>query len=569
MKRICIFTLFLSISTAFSQPKDGEFEPEEPLNFFLTSPIRKIELKSIVQGCFSPDNDVIVYEKHSDSTLTITNCSINIDKTKKNDKPPVHQNEINSNLLSSILTAINLNPFHQPSLHDFQIKEEDKQNYLAYVEKIVKENKKMNPRETFDEDFFYSIPSMLDTLNNTLLSNIILDQQEEGGCSVSFVFSIQITNENNEILNISKSYCWEQITSVRGFYMNKISWLLPWKFEFNGIVFNCHNIEFSRFISSCIPDDFSGKEVFDNSELIMSIAKFLFIGYSQQSKNEKKMIENTDCQYIDVVFPEADVEPPQRALSRIKFNYFTMDLPKMQSDIIPLAYPSDKIPTIDSLFSIIYNIENKLRNDSLSEERLVSICVKIHDLSLNITTELFCNLIKKKMKYWSIDFRYDELLILLSNNSEEDYTTKPLTKKEYKKYLKTIDLKALKEFDFYPYYRFRFVDSETNYSTESEIIQKYRLKQTSDFQEELEFAERIIIDFAKKQKGNITTDSLSKRKALQIYFDKDIALLKLLKIIHVALKNNLVYDCFYKRGYLNFYMRDDLDDEGWDYGRIK
>lgn len=302
--------------------------------------------------------------------------------------------------------------------------------------------------------------------------------------------------------------------------------------------------------------------------MFLIISVFIFAGYAQANKDEINSFESTDCQYVSLVIPEANVDAPQEGFSRMKFNYFTIDLPKMQSTIISMAYPSVEIPTIDSLFSRIRNIKNELRKDVFGEYKLVSICVKINDLPLNITTDLFCILIKENMEYWAVDFRCDELFILLHNKSEGNLETKPLTKKEYKKYLQAIDLEALKEFDFYPYYRFRFANSETNLSAESEIIQKHRIKQTANFQEELKLAEKIIIDFANKEKENNTADSSAKRKTLQIYFDNDIALLRLLKIIHVAQENDLMYDCFYKRGYLNFYIRKD-DDDGWDYGRVK
>jgi hypothetical protein len=40
--------------------------------------------------------------------------------------------------------------------------------------------------------------------------------------------------------------------------------------------FGVYDIEFSKFINACIPDNFMGKGVFDNSRLIMEIADYLW-----------------------------------------------------------------------------------------------------------------------------------------------------------------------------------------------------------------------------------------------------------------------------------------------------
>jgi len=40
--------------------------------------------------------------------------------------------------------------------------------------------------------------------------------------------------------------------------------------------FGVYDIEFSKFINACIPDNFMCKGVFDNSRLIMDIADYLW-----------------------------------------------------------------------------------------------------------------------------------------------------------------------------------------------------------------------------------------------------------------------------------------------------
>ena len=135
----------------------------------------------------------------------------------------------------------------------------------------------------------------------------------------------------------------------------------------------------------------------------------ILISCSQKSK----LIEDADCIALAVVVPAPDINLPQGYT--IRFNYLTIDLAKMRSKILPLTYPSFKTPNIDSLFSIIYSTKNELKKDSLAEEKLISICVKIHNLPLNIITEMACFLRKNGITTWSVDFSYDEFFIVLSN----------------------------------------------------------------------------------------------------------------------------------------------------------
>ena len=277
----------------------------------------------------------------------------------------------------------------------------------------------------------------------------------------------------------------------------------------------------------------------------LSIA-IILISCSQKSKS----IEDADCLAFNIMFPEPNVNLPRGDSFRL--NYLLIDLAKMGSKILPLTYPSVEIPNIDSLFSTIYSIENELKKDSLAEEKSISICVKIHNLPLNIVTEIMCFLMKNDIVPWSVDFRYEEFLIVLSN---KEYTNEYPNEEEYNEYLKSADLKALEGlFNFFPYNRFFFIDSKTNYSTEAKIVKKHKLK-TDNFQKELELIKTYIVDFSNSQTENIPIE----RKAMQIRFDKEIAILKLSKIIHFAQENDLEYDCFYKKGYLNIYTRNEYE----------
>ena len=92
-----------------------------------------------------------------------------------------------------------------------------------------------------------------------------MNQGEAWYSTTSNWFNIQIINQNNDTLNITRNY-----------YVSTFPWNLPWKFKYKGQYFNSCNIELSKFINACIPDDFLDKEIFDNKLLIMKIADYLY-----------------------------------------------------------------------------------------------------------------------------------------------------------------------------------------------------------------------------------------------------------------------------------------------------
>jgi hypothetical protein len=92
-----------------------------------------------------------------------------------------------------------------------------------------------------------------------------LDGQEGFTSTTSNWFRIRLINYNSDTITVSRRY-----------YVSTLPWNLPWKFEYKGLHFNCYNVDFSKYISSCIPDDFMDKEVFDNKLLIKEIADYLW-----------------------------------------------------------------------------------------------------------------------------------------------------------------------------------------------------------------------------------------------------------------------------------------------------
>ena len=240
-----------------------KYFPEFPIKSFLDLPVKSFSINSGSQGCFHSVNNKVNYERINDSTFATATFSVNDFMDKK---PSTFKNQVSGITLTNTLIAINSNPSVIPSLKDFQITEKEKQSYLTLVDKRLKDKgtDDISGKRKINKDFYYSVLQMLDTLDNSVIQHV-LNQTETGWSTTSNWFTIQIINENNDTLNISRNY-----------YINTLPWNLPWMFEYKGLNFNCYSINFSRLINSCIPDKFMGKGAFDNSVLIMEIADYLW-----------------------------------------------------------------------------------------------------------------------------------------------------------------------------------------------------------------------------------------------------------------------------------------------------
>lgn len=239
------------------------FHIKNPLKSFLTYPLKSMFISSGFNGCFNSKENDIYYTSKDDTTFAVSDVSGFISS-----EPEIvnFRNDANIKLLERILTNVSLNPYEIPSIKDFLITEPDINNFLDLVEEEIGKNQTdyLNRNKYIDHDFYFSIPTKLDTLGNSIINDII--NFREVGCSYSKEwFTINIINQNDDTLKIARKY------SIR-----ILPWNLPWVFEYGGLKFNCYNIEFSRYINSCIPENFKYKDGFDNKYLIMSIANYLW-----------------------------------------------------------------------------------------------------------------------------------------------------------------------------------------------------------------------------------------------------------------------------------------------------
>ncbi|HLP27604.1 MAG TPA: hypothetical protein VK147_03115 [Candidatus Didemnitutus sp.] len=242
--------------------KSTKYVPTFSLSDFVSSPTASLSISSVGRGCFNYDNDIIVYSRTSDTTLQSTNVSIS---SNANPRPSRFKRSIRVDSVLQVLDDINSNPATIPSMRDFRITSKDKSNYRSMVDANVRNNKKYNEfaENSFDKSFYYSVPNMLDSLPDSILTQV-LNSRERFASTSSSTIAVQLVNNNGDTLIAS-----------RHSYSNGYPWNLPWKIEYKGLTFTNYSIEFSRFINSCLPDGFMGKEVFDNRMLIMKIANYL------------------------------------------------------------------------------------------------------------------------------------------------------------------------------------------------------------------------------------------------------------------------------------------------------
>jgi hypothetical protein len=283
--------------------------------------------------------------------------------------------------------------------------------------------------------------------------------------------------------------------------------------------------------------------------------------YGQDGGINTEANDDPTCNSLEFVLPHADVSLPRE--NRIMYNYYNIDVLKMRSEVVYLTYPSEDIPTINSLFSKMQGIECSLKKDSLSDEKWINVSVKIPKMPLNIMSKLMCYLSKNNIRQWNFDLRYDEVGILYNNKKNlARFSPRLLDENEYQKYIQNVDFDKLSEVDFYPYSRFSFIDyTETRFRQSAEIVARYWIDNLNNLEVELHKFSAIVGDFSEKYQTKIDLNHSScERKGILISFDPDVPFLKLLKIINLATKKNLVYDCFFNKNLLYIYTKCDIDE---------
>ena len=239
------------------------YYPKNPLKDFFSSPIKSLSINAGISGCSGRSYDEIFYNRINDSILTTTKFTSN---KRSSNSDTLFKNEINSNLLKTILLSIDSNPDKMPSLSDFLITEKDKKNYLTLIDWHLKDTKRFYKNRKFkpNKDFYYSIPLIIDTLNDTVLHTLLKRREDVWSTGKNWI-TIQIVNNNNDVITISRNY----------YSFSYPPCSLPWKFEYKETTFNSYEIKLSQYINSCLPQNFMHKEIFENTFLFMMIENYL------------------------------------------------------------------------------------------------------------------------------------------------------------------------------------------------------------------------------------------------------------------------------------------------------
>lgn len=240
------------------------FQIEDSIAEFLSSPITRIAIKSTSKGCFHNQENELIYEKLSDSVMG----SFQLTKGDKGDyESSQYTNIVHTKILRNILDNINSNPYVMPSYSDFEVTEKDVRRYLESSDfisaKLVRDFVGGAKEELLV--FFHALPTLLDTVSDLSIRSILTEVQE---CSSTNLdrFSISIENENSDTLHMEHSTeCYPRL------------WQLPWIVSYKSHRFKCYSLDFSKYINSCIPAGFIGKELFDNRHVIQLIGEYMWL----------------------------------------------------------------------------------------------------------------------------------------------------------------------------------------------------------------------------------------------------------------------------------------------------
>jgi len=161
--------------------------------------------------------------------------------------------------VKTLLQKINLNPYYQPSISDFDISEQDRVEYIEMVKKRFKEPGFLFDRKDKGSTKSYiSALESLDTLSNATLRNAIQSNNYILGGNFGGI-ELGLVNMEGDTLKIKNS-------SPRN---------LPWEIEFKGLQFKCYRMEIPQIITECLPENFLRRNQLHNKYHIWRIAAFL------------------------------------------------------------------------------------------------------------------------------------------------------------------------------------------------------------------------------------------------------------------------------------------------------
>jgi hypothetical protein len=244
----------------------GIYRPTLVINEFLKFPINKIDISSAGGGCFGGGANQIVYTNRSNTDLEsesineykdlLTNGTWKEDSTKNDFK-----NIVSLSKIDSTLHVINSDPYYVSMYTDFGITQKDIKGTIQAIGSILRS---YYPAPTYQPAKKLIISKLMNfgKINTRVVRDVLFAEEKYTSTGISS-FDVNIINNNNDTLNISRKYS-----------VASNPWHLPWKITYHGIDFLCYNYKLSLLIKELIPKNFRASEYFDNKFLIFRMADY-------------------------------------------------------------------------------------------------------------------------------------------------------------------------------------------------------------------------------------------------------------------------------------------------------
>lgn len=238
--------------------------PKEPLRDFLSAPVIKFTIQAGSQGCFHYMGSSITYNTTPRDSLFEATTVAKVESWERNDSV-VTGYTVSKSRIFNLLNEINTHPDRLPNLGEFQISDSDIQHYLDLVDTILNMGKYSFERRFPDSDgpLYKSVPMRLQEIDSLALREI-LNTDEGFTSTTSCWFAVEFVNQNRDTLRLESDY-----------YDTPWPWYIPWLVYYKGIYFQCYSLDFSRQLERLLPEDFFGRDGFDNTLLLMRIGDYL------------------------------------------------------------------------------------------------------------------------------------------------------------------------------------------------------------------------------------------------------------------------------------------------------
>jgi len=237
------------------------FNYERPISGFLLSGINEVTINGVhacgYGGCHGLRYNLITYKK-TDSLLIADNYTVysvgelGADRTEENIP---YYSTFKESTLKAILHGMNENPAYIPAFKEFEITNEDKEFDEELVKQIHSKSEKIEFEKTIqnlDRYLDYKIDTVVNQ-NGSVVWSTCYDW-----------FSVYIINENGDTLSFTRKY-----------FTDSKACHFPWIVNYGKVFLSSYSLDFARMIDAILPENFRGKEYFDNKVLLIELNDYL------------------------------------------------------------------------------------------------------------------------------------------------------------------------------------------------------------------------------------------------------------------------------------------------------